>query len=151
VNRQLAARYGLLSGDINSSVQAAIGGQAVTQVLDGGRRFDVVVRFLPEDRRSIDTISDIPISAAEGTSIPLPQVAEIEKRSGASFVYREDNARYIPIKFSVRGRDLESAIAEAEAKIKQQIQIPPGYHYEWAGEFQELQEAVRRLEFVVPI
>jgi heavy metal efflux system protein len=150
-NRQQAARYGLLSGDVNSSVQAAIGGQVVTQVLDGERRFDVVVRFLPEYRRNIEAISDIQISTPDGNRVPLRQVAEIERRSGASFVYREDNARYIPIKFSVRGRDLQSTIAEAEAKIKQRIQIPPGYHYEWAGEFQELQEAVSRLEIVVPI
>ncbi|MBO0724632.1 MAG: efflux RND transporter permease subunit [Blastocatellia bacterium] len=150
-NRQQAARYGLLSGDVNNSLQAAIGGQAVTQVLDGERRFDVVVRFLPEYRRNIEAISDIQISTPDGNHVPLRQVAEIERRSGASFVYREDNARYIPIKFSVRGRDLQSTIAEAEAKIKQRIQLPPGYHYEWAGEFQELQEAVRRLEIVIPI
>ncbi|MBO0721372.1 MAG: efflux RND transporter permease subunit [Blastocatellia bacterium] len=150
-NRRQAARYGILSGDVNSTVQAAIGGQAVTQVLDGERRFDVVVRFLPEYRQNIEAISDIQISTPDGNHVPLRQVAEVEKRSGASFVYREDNARYIPIKFSVRGRDLQSTIAEAAAKIKQRIQIPPGYHYEWAGEFQELQEAVRRLEIVVPI
>ena len=151
VDRKQAARYGLLSGDVNSAVQAAIGGQAVTQVLDGERRFDVVVRFLPQYRQSVEAISDIQISAPDGNRVPLRQVAKIERRAGASFVYREDNARYIPIKFSVRGRDLQSTIAEAEAKIKQRIQIPPGYHYEWAGEFQELQEAVKRLEIVIPI
>jgi cobalt-zinc-cadmium resistance protein CzcA len=151
VNRRQAARYGLLSGDVNSTVQAAVGGQAVTQVLDGERRFDVVVRFLPEYRQNIEAISDIQISTPDGNHVPLRQVAEIDRRSGASFVYREDNARYIPVKFSVRGRDLQSTIAEAEAKIKQRVQVPPGYHYEWAGEFQELQEAVKRLEIVVPV
>src|SRR5438093_2671134 len=87
----------------------------------------------------------------DGGRIPLKQVAEIVKQTGASFIYREDNGRYIPIKFSVRGRDLQSTIAEAEEKIAEQIKLPAGYHYEWAGEFQELQAAVARLEIVVPI
>src|SRR5262249_27202166 len=113
--------------------------------------FDVVVRFLPEYPDHIEEYAVIQISSRDGNRVPLRQVCEIERRSGESFVYREDNARYIPIKFSVRGRDLQSTIAEAEAKIKQRIQIPPGYHYEWAGEFQELQEAVKRLEIVIPI
>jgi heavy metal efflux system protein len=151
VDRQQAARYGLLPGDVNGVVQAAIGGQAVTQVLDGERRFDVVVRFLPEYREDVDAISNIPVSTPEGERIPLKQVAEIVKQTGASFIYREDNARYIPVKFSVRGRDLQSTIAEAKKKISEQVQIPAGFHYEWAGEFQELQAAIGRLEIVVPV
>jgi cobalt-zinc-cadmium resistance protein CzcA len=150
-NRPLAARYGVLPGDVNGTVQAAIGGQAVTQVLDGDRRFDVVVRFQPQFRVSVDAIATIPVSTPEGGAVPLKQVAEITKQSGASFIYREDNARYIPVKFSVRGRDLQSTIAEAEAKITRQVRLPQGYRYEWAGEFQELQAAVRRLEIVVPV
>jgi heavy metal efflux system protein len=150
-NRQLAARYGILPGDVNGTVQAAIGGQAVTQVLDGERRFDVVVRFLPQYRDSVETIGNIPVSTPDGGSIPLRQVAEISMQTGASSVYREDNTRYIPVKFSVRGRDLQSTIAEAEAKISQRVALPPGYRYAWAGEFQELQEAVRRLAVVVPV
>jgi len=150
-NRQLAARYGVLPGDVNGTVQAAIGGQAVTQVLDGERRFDVVVRFLPQYRDSIDAISNIPVTTPDRAYVPLRQVADIVKQTGASFIYREDNTRYIPVKFSVRGRDLQSTIAEAEAKITQHVRLPQGYRYEWAGEFQELQEAVRRLEIVVPI
>jgi cobalt-zinc-cadmium resistance protein CzcA len=151
VDRQQAARYGLLSGDVNATVQAAIGGQAATQVLDGEKRFDVVVRFLPQYRQDFDTIANIPVSTPDGGRIPLKQVAQIERQTGASFIYREDNARYIPIKFSVRGRDLQSTIAEAESKIRQSVSLPSGYHYEWAGEFQELQAAVKRLEIVVPI
>jgi heavy metal efflux system protein len=151
VDRQRAARYGVLPGDVNGVVQAAIGGQAVTQVLDGERRFDVVLRFLPQYRNNVDTISNIPVSTPDGGRIPLKQLAEIVKQTGASFIYREDNARYIPIKFSVRGRDLQSTIAEAERKIGEQVQLPAGYHYEWAGEFQELQAAIARLEIVVPI
>src|SRR5215470_7041899 len=151
VDRQQAARYGLLPGDVNGVVQAAIGGQAITQVLDGERRFDVVVRFLPEYREEVDAISNIPVSTPDGGRIPLKQVAEVVKQTGASFIYREDNARYIPIKFSVRGRDLQSTIAEAEKKLSEQVQIPAGFHYEWAGEFQELQAAISRLEIIVPV
>ena len=151
VDRQQAARYGLLPGDVNGVVQAAIGGQAVTQVLDGERRFDVVVRFLPEYREDVDAISNIPVSTPDGGRIPLKQLAEIVKQTGASFIYREDNARYIPVKFSVRGRDLQGTIAEAEKKLSEEVQIPVGFHYEWAGEFQELQAAIGRLEIVVPV
>ena len=136
---------------MNGTVQAAIGGQVVTQVLDGERRFDVVVRFLPPYRSSIETIGEIPVSTPEGSRVPLKQVADIRKQTGASFIYREDNARYIPIKFSVRGRDLESTIAEAEAKIRQHVTLPPGYIYKWAGEFEELQAAVARLQIIVPL
>lgn len=151
VDRQAAARYGVLPSDVNSTVQAAIGGQAVTQVLEGERRFDVVVRFQPQYRESESAISNIQVATPDGQRIPLKQVADISRQTGASFVYREDNARYIPIKFSVRGRDLQGTIAEAEAKIKQAVNLPAGYHYEWAGEFQELQEAVQRLEIVIPV
>lgn len=151
VDRQAAARYGLLPNDVNGTVQAAIGGQAVTQVLDGERRFDVTVRFLPQYRESVEAIADIPVSTPDSGRIPLKQVAEITKQTGASFIYREDNARYIPVKFSVRGRDLQSTIADAEQRIRRQVNFPAGYRFEWAGEFQELQEAVKRLEIVIPI
>jgi heavy metal efflux system protein len=151
VDRERAARYSVVPNDVNGTVQAAVGGQAVTQVLDGDRRFDVVVRFLPQYRTNVEAISNIPVSTPDGGRIPLKQVAEVSKQTGASYIYREDNGRYIPIKFSVRGRDLESTIAEAEGKIQRQVSIPPAYHYEWAGEFQELQEAVARLKIVVPV
>src|SRR5262249_46688056 len=127
VNRERAARYGVLPGDVNGTVQAAIGGQVATQVLDGERRFDVVVRFLPPYRESIEAIASIPVSTPEGTTVPLASVADMVKQTGASFIYREDNARYIPIKFSVRGRDLQSTMREAAAKIRQQVQLPQGY------------------------
>jgi len=151
VDRQRAARYGVLAGDVNATVQAAIGGQAVTQVLDGERRFDVVVRFLPQYRDKADSIASIPVNTPSGSTVPLRDLADITKQTGASYIYREDNARYIPIKFSVRDRDLQTTIAEAEQKIRQGITLPAGYRFEWAGEFQELQEAIRRLEIVVPI
>jgi cobalt-zinc-cadmium resistance protein CzcA len=151
IDREKAARYGVLPNDVNGIVQAAIGGQAVTQVLDGERRFDVVVRFLPQYRQNLEAISNIPLTTLDGNRLPLSQVAEIGKQTGASFIYREDNGRYIPVKFSVRGRDLQSTIAEAERKLATQVHIPAGFHYEWAGEFQELQAAIARLEVVVPV
>jgi len=151
IDRERAARYGVLPNDVNGVVQAAIGGQAVTQVLDGERRFDVVVRFLPQFRDEVEAIGGIPVNTPSGTAVPLRDVADITKQTGASYIYREDNGRYIPIKFSVRDRDLQSTIAEADTRIRQTVKLPAGYHFEWAGEFQELQEAVKRLEIVVPI
>ena len=150
IDRERAARYGVLPNDVNGIVQAAIGGQAVTQVLEGERRFDVVVRFLPQFRDKVEAIAGIPVNTPNGAPVPLRDVADITKQTGASYIYREDNSRYIPIKFSVRDRDLQSTIAEADAKIRQSVKMPTGYHFEWAGEFQELQEAVKRLEIVVP-
>jgi len=150
IDRQRAARYGVVADDVNAIVQAAIGGQAATQVLDGERRFDVVVRFLPQFRRAAEDVASIPVKTPSG-HIPLREVADIVKQTGASFIYREGNARYLPIKFSVRGRDLESTIADATARIKQLVQLPPGYRVEWAGEFQQLRAAIDRLLIIVPI
>ena len=150
IDRQRAARYGVVADDVNGIVQAAIGGQAVTQVLDGERRFDVVIRFLPQFRRAAEDVANIPVKTPAG-HIPLREVADIVKQTGASFIYREGNARYLPIKFSVRGRDLESTIADASARIAQAVQLPPGYRVEWAGEFQQLRAAIARLLVIVPI
>ena len=150
IDRQRAARYGVLADDVNGIAQAAIGGQAVTQVLDGERRFDLVVRFQPQFRSAAEDVADIPVKTPTG-HIPLREVADIVKQTGASFIYREGNARYLPIKFSVRGRDLESTIADANARIKQLVQLPEGYRVEWAGEFQQLRAALARLLIIVPI
>ena len=150
-DREQAARYSILAGDVNATGQAAIGGQSVTQFLDGEKRFDVVVRFLPQFRQSVETISDIQINSPEGKRIPLKQLAQIDKQSGAAFIYREDNKRYIPIKFSVRGRDLEGTIEDIQSRIQSQVQLPAEYHYEISGEFQELQQALGRLAITVPV
>src|SRR5262249_53750820 len=150
-DREEAARYGILAGDVNATGQAAIGGQPVTQFLDGDKRFDVVVRFLPQFRQSVETISDIQINSPGGKRIPLKQLAQITKQTGAAFIYREDNARYIPIKFSVRGRDLQGTIEDIQSRIQSRVQLPAEYHYEIAGEFQELQQALGRLAITVPV
>jgi heavy metal efflux system protein len=150
-DRNALARYGLQVGDVNGLIQTAVGGQAATQVLDGDRRFDLVVRFLPDYRMSIDAIGAIPVSTADGGFVPLRQVAEISQEVGASFVYRDNNERFIPIRFSVRGRDMVSTIDELGRKINGAIKMPEGYYFEWAGEFQEFNEANRRLMIMIPV
>jgi heavy metal efflux system protein len=150
IDRQRAARYGVLTDDVNKIVQSAVGGEAVTQLLDGDRRFDVMVRMLPEYRNSEEAIENIPVSTGGGY-IPLKEVADVTTQSGASFIYREANARYIPIAFSVRGRDLQSTIADAEARILESVELPAGYRLEWAGEFEQLQAALERLMIIVPV
>ncbi len=149
-NRAECARYGLNSGDVAAVVQAAIGGQAVTQVLEGDRRFDLVVRWKPQYRQSLDAIKQIRINVPTGGQVPLAQVANVESAQGASFIYREALERYVPLRFSVTGRDLASAISDAQAAIKKQVKMPDGVHLEWAGEYGELEAANRRLMIVVP-
>ena len=128
VDRQACSRYGLEVADVNAVVQAAIGGQAVTQVYEGERLFDLVVRFLPEFRQDIDSIGNILVSTAEGARIPLKQLATISTQTGAFIIYRENNERYIPIKFSVRGRDLESTVKEAQGKLTKAVVLPTLSH-----------------------
>jgi cobalt-zinc-cadmium resistance protein CzcA len=150
VDRERCARYGLLTGDVNAVVQAAIGGKGVTDVLEGERHFPIVVRLLPQYRQNLDAIKAIYVPTSDGAQVPLSAVCHIRLRSGASYIYRENNERYIPIKFSVRGRDLGSAVAEAQAKVGTNVKLPTAYHAEWSGEFGELQEAEARLAFIVP-
>jgi len=158
IDRARAARYGLAPGDVNSTIAAAIGGQAAGNLYEegGDRNFPMIVRLAPNYRQSLDAIRHITIGAPNPSGsgvvpIPLTDVASVRLVSGAAFVYRENQERYIPIKFSVRGRDLGSAVAEAQRKIAQQVQLPAGYRLEWVGEFGELQEAVGRLAVAVPL
>jgi cobalt-zinc-cadmium resistance protein CzcA len=151
VDRQACARYGLEVADVNAVVQAAIGGQAVTQVYEGERWFDLVVRFLPEFRQDIGSIGNILVSTLDGARIPLKQLATISTPTGAFIIYRENNERYIPIKFSVRGRDLESTVKEAQRLIQRSVSLPDGYRLEWHGEYDQLQEEKSRLAKIVPL
>ncbi len=158
VDRVRAARYGLAPGDVNTTIQAAIGGQAAGNLYEEGsdRNFPIIVRLNPADRNSLDSIKRIVISApapgGNGTiPIPLSEVANVRLASGASFIYREGQERYIPIKFSVRGRDLGTAVLEAQQKVADRVVIPGGYHMEWVGEFGNLQDAIARLSVVVPL
>jgi len=157
INRDKAAHYGLAPGDINTVVQAAIGGQSAGNLYEYGsdRNFPIMIRLAPQFRQSRDAIRTIPVAvpnAAGGVSqIPLSTVADVNLVSGYSFIYRENQSRYIPIKFSVRGRDLGGAVLEAQHKIDAQVHLPPGSRIEWVGEFGDLQAALARLEVVVPI
>ena len=117
IDRAAAGRYGLMAADINAAVQAAIGGAAATQILEGDRRFDFVVRYKPEYRQNVEAMKNILLPTPDGNRVPLGQVAEIGFREGAFMIYRENGRRYIPIKFSVRGRDLAGTITDVQSKL----------------------------------
>ena len=155
VDRAKAARYGLNSGDITSVVQAAIGGTQATTILEGDRQFALTVRLAPEYRKSLDAIGNVKVgytSAAGGVAqIPLKELATISLDTGASYIFHERNQRFIPVKFSVRGRDLGGTVAEAQERVEKNIVLPQGYRIIWAGEFEELQQAKSRLAIVLPI
>ncbi len=151
VDRQASARYGLNVNDVNAVVQAAVGGQAVTHVFEGERLFDLVVRFLPEYRQDVEAISNILVSTPDGARIPLKQVATIATQTGAFIIYRENNERYIPIKFSVRDRDLESTVEEAQALLAKTVTLPERYRMEWAGQYDQLKDEQKRLAKIVPL
>jgi len=154
VNRAKAARYGLNSGDVNTVIQAAMGGTQATTVLEGDRQFALTVRLAAPYRQTLDSVRALRVgyqNAAGGTSfIPLGDLADISLDTGASYIYHERNERFIPVKFSVRGRDLGSTVAEAQARIGRYVKLPQGYRLEWAGEFHELQLARERLFLVIP-
>ena len=155
VDREKAARYGLNAGDINTVVQAAMGGTNATTVLEGDRQFSVSVRLASPYRDTVETIHNVKVGYATPSSgnayVPLSELATISVDTGASFIYRESSLRYIPVKFSIRGRDLGSTVAEAEERIARHIQLPTGYRILWAGEFENLQKAKQRLEIIIPI
>jgi len=158
IDRERAARYGLAPGDINTTIQAAIGGTPAGNVYEYGsdRNFPIVVRLASQYRQSLDAIRRITVGATNPSGsgvvpIPLGDVAKVNLVSGPSFIYRENQERYIPIKFSVRDRDLGSAVLEAQRKVGEQVALPPGSRLEWVGEFGELQEAIDRLAVAVPL
>ncbi len=153
-DREKAARYGLNPGDVNTFVQTAFGGNTATTVYEFDRLFGVNVRSAPQFRETIDAIRNakINVTTPNGNAyIPLTEVADISIETGASYIFHERNSKFIPIKFSVRGRDLGSAVAEGKEKIAKAIALPNGYRLEWAGEFEELEQAQRRLEIIVPL
>lgn len=155
VNREKAARYGLNTGDVTTVVQAALGGTNATTVLEGDRQFGVVVRLDPKFRESIDAVREIKVAyqtpSGSNAYIPLSELADISLDTGASFIYRERSQRYIPIKFSVRGRDLGSTVAEAQRRVADAVPLPSGYRMIWSGEFDNLEAAKARLLIVVPV
>jgi heavy metal efflux system protein len=155
VNRAAAARYGLNTGDVNTVIQAALGGAVATEVLEGDRQFDLVVRYPREDRDTIQKIRGLEVAYQAGNGavgyVPLEDLASINLTTGAAWIYHEGGERFIPVKFSVRDRDLGGAVAEAQSRIASHVKLPPGYRMEWSGEYGELQDAQRRLEVIVPV
>jgi cobalt-zinc-cadmium resistance protein CzcA len=156
VDRYRAARYGLTPGDINSTIKVAIGGDTAGDLYEPGsdRHFPIIVRLAPQYRQSPEAIQNlrIGVQGPNGvTQIPLSEVATVRLISGAAYIYREGQERYLPIKFSVRDRDLGSAILEAQSKVAAEVKLPPGSHMDWVGEFGNLQDAINRLKLVVPI
>ena len=153
-DRKKTARYGLNVGDANAVVQAALGGTTATTLLEADRQFPVVVRLAPQYRRDIDTVRNIKVGIQTPTGpayIPLSELASITLDTGASYIFRERNQRFVPIKFSVRGRDLAGAVEEAQERIARNVKLPTGYRIDWAGEFEWLQQAKKRLAIILPI
>jgi len=150
-DREKLARYGLNVGDINTLIETAMGGQAATQVIQGERQFDLVVRMQEPFRNDENSIRNLLIATPDGQYLPLSQFCEIKVDSGASFIYRESNSRYIGVQFSVEGRDLASAVGEARAKVAKAVQIPIGYHLDWGGEYKEYLASREQMKVILPL
>ncbi|HEY6292320.1 MAG TPA: CusA/CzcA family heavy metal efflux RND transporter [Terriglobia bacterium] len=151
VNRAKADRYSINVSDVQDAVETAVGGNAVSQILQGERRYDLVVRYQPQFRGTVDAIAGIRILAPTGERVSLGQLCDIQVQDGASMIYREGNSRYIAIKYSVRGRDLGSTVREAMSRVAREVKLPEGYHLDWAGEYESQQRAAKRLSVVIPI
>ena len=151
INRAKIARYGLNVSDINSIIQTAIGGDVATQVVQGEREFDLVVRLQRRFRDNAEAIGNIPVLTPGGQEIPLKELADIKVTDGASFIYRQNNSRYIGVQFSVQGRDLASAVDDAIQQVKQKVQVPQGYRLDWGGEYTEYKASSRQLAIILPL
>ena len=151
VDRAQADRYGINVADVQDAIQTAVGGNPVSQILLGDQRFDLVPRYQPQFRGTIDQIKNIRLLAPSGERVSLGQLCRISVDDGASMIYREANQRYIAIKYSVRGRDLGSTVEEAMHKVNREVKLPPGYTLDWAGEYESQKRANRRLATVIPI
>jgi len=157
VDRAKAARYGITVSDMNTVVQAAIGGQEVTRVYDGEMNFPLTVRLAPQYRDNIDAIRSVPVALPNSDPksptayIALGDVAEVRLETGAAYIYRQNTERFVPIKYSVRGRDLGSTVADAQRRIAKNVELKEGYRMEWSGEFGALVEAKKRLAVIIPL
>jgi cobalt-zinc-cadmium resistance protein CzcA len=151
VDRDAAARYQINAADVQDAIQTAIGGNAVTQVLKGEQRYDLVLRYLPAYRSTREAIENTRLVSPSGERVSLAQLCRVQAADGASEIYREGNQRYVAIKYGVRGRDLGGAVEEAIASVDRQVTLPPGYRIDWAGEYASQQRAQRRLAIVIPL
>jgi len=151
INRANIARYGLNVADINGVIQTAIGGDVATQVVQGEKQFDLVVRLEQQYRDNPEEIGNILVATPGGQQIPLKQFADIRVTNGASFIYRENNSRYIGVQFSVEGRDLAGAVGEAIDQVNAKIKLPQGYHLDWGGEYTEYTASRAQLNLILPL
>jgi cobalt-zinc-cadmium resistance protein CzcA len=150
-DREKIARYGINVADVEAVVQAAVGGQAATQVIQGEKLFDLVVRMQPQFRSSAQQIGDLLVGTPTGQQIPLKQLADIRQGNGASFIYRENNSRYIGVQYSIEGRDLERAVSDGQKTVRKAVTLPEGYRMEWGGEYSEFLAAKSQLNVILPI
>jgi cobalt-zinc-cadmium resistance protein CzcA len=151
LNQQEMAQYGVTAADANAVIEMAIGGKAATQIYEGERKFDLRIRYPESFRDNEQAIGDLRVPTLNNNTVPLREIASIKRITGISMIYRDDHARYGAIKFSIRGRDMGSTIAEAQSKVDAQIKLPKGYSLQWAGDFENQQRATKRLSQVVPI
>ncbi len=151
VDRKQAARYQINVADVQDAVQTAVGGNALTQVLQGEQRYDLVMRYLPSYRDTKEAVERIRLVAPSGERVSLAQLCKVELQDGAAQIYREGNRRYVAIKYSIRGRDLGSTVEEAIAKVNKQVELPSGYTISWLGEYESQRRAWARLLIVVPL
>jgi cobalt-zinc-cadmium resistance protein CzcA len=151
IDRDKIARYGINVADVEAVIQTAVGGQAATQVIQGEKLFDLVVRMEPQFRSTPSEISNLLVSTPSGQLIPMSQLADIHESSGASFIYRENNSRYIGVQYSIEGRDLASAVRDAQAAVAKAVNLPPGYRITWGGEYSEFLAAKAQLDLVGPL
>jgi cobalt-zinc-cadmium resistance protein CzcA len=151
VDRDAAARYQINVADVQDAVQTAVGGNALTQVLKDEARYDLTLRYLPQYRSTQEAIKNIRLLSPSGERVSLAQLCKIKETDEGSEIYREGNQRYVAIKYSVRGRDLGGAVEEAMKKVDEQVKLPPGYHIDWAGEYESQKRADERLLIVLPI
>ena len=151
LDRAEAARYGINAADLQEVIELAIGGRPVSTMFEGDRRFNIVVRYVPEARSTLSSLGQILVPTADGGRVPLSQVARIEVADGATIIARRENQRLISVRTNIRGRDQGSFVAEAQRKFRERVKLPPGYRVEWGGQFENLDRARRRLAWILPL
>jgi len=151
VDRDKIARYGINVSDVEAVIEAAVGGQAVTQVVQGEKLFDLVVRMKPEFRSNAQEIGNLLVGTPDGQQIPLTQLAKISQGNGASFIYRENNSRYIGVQYSIEGRDLQRSVQDGQEAVNKAVSLPQGYRMEWGGEYSQFLQAKEQLYVVGPL
>jgi cobalt-zinc-cadmium resistance protein CzcA len=151
INRNACARFGVNVSDIQRMIEAAIGGRTVSRLYEGSRRFDIVVRYTPEYRSSIEAVKDLQVNSLSGGRIPLSQLASIKLLDGPTIIQRENDKRQISVRTNIQGRDQGGFVKDAQEKVNQQINLPKGYSFNWGGQFENLSRAEQRLAVVIPV